>query len=239
MIRLIILLISVTCSFSLNKVKAQGGGPPMNTDDPAVVDYHTWEINSSINTSVTNETQLELPSLDINYGIAHNFHFNIENSYVLIINKQRRASGSFSDVSIGLKYHFLKKKSIISAGVFPHFILTGNNKGILLPLLLAKAFGKFVVNANAGIFWGNHNNQSFQEGILFAYSISDKFEVMAEYFMENAYKPLINTGYMNYGCRYSLNKTFTLMGSIGTQLITPVAEQKVYLFAYLGIQTSL
>lgn len=234
-----ILVFLISALLYCNITDAQGGGPPMIIDDPAVVDFHTWEINSSIKTSFTDDVQLAAPSLDINYGVTHNLHFKIESAYVLTLDKQNHSTSSLGDVIFGIKYHFLyENKSFLSAGIFPQLTVTGDNKGLLFPLLLVKTIGRFVIDANVGVFVGEHKYQSFQDGILIAYQVSERFQIMAEYFMEKGYKPTIQTeGYMNYGCRYRLNNTFTLMGSLGSQIVTPANEQKEYFYSFLGVQS--
>ena len=46
-------------------------------------------------------------------------------------------------------------------------------------------------------------------------------------------------GFINCGFRYSFNKTFTLLASAGTQIISPASEQKQHFFFLGGLETIL
>ncbi|MEO6683292.1 MAG: hypothetical protein ABIN48_10780 [Ginsengibacter sp.] len=232
------LLLSIAGICSFKSAWAQGG-PPMLTDDPAVVGFHSWEINSSINSTITNKTQLAVPYIDINYGAFRNFHVNIESAFLLTYNKQGPSSGALGDVIVAVKYHFLKEgESIISAGTYPRLTLTGEERGFLLPLSLEKTIGRFIIGEDFGIFFGENNNRSLQNGILLGYNVSDRIQVMGEYFVEIEYKPALETsGFMNYGFTIRLNKTFTLIGSLGKQILTPSNEEKVRFISFLGVRS--
>lgn len=235
-----IILFVMACLLYFNISYAQGGGPPMITDDPGVVDIHKWEINTSVNLSIANETQLNAPYLDVNYGVAPNLQLKVESSYLFTFDKHHHSSGNIGEVITGIKFHFLKEdKSFISAGTYPQATLTGDQRGFLLPLLLEKTIGKFVIGEDMGIFLGEHNYRSFQNGILLGYQLSEKLQIMGEYFIEKRYRPATATaGYINYGFRYAFNKTFGLMGSFGKQVLTPAHSPEEYFISYLGIQSS-
>ncbi len=223
-------------SFSLF---AQGGGPPMITDDPDVVEFHKWEINSSFNLSISDPNQIAFPYLDVNYGILHDVHLKVERGYIFTFDKSHSTS-AMGDVSVGLKYIFLhQEKGFLSMGIYPQATITGNEKGFLFPLLLQKKFGRFLIGEDIGISIGENNYQSWQNGFLLGYQVSDKLELMGEFFVEKSFNPIIATrGYMNYGFRYNLNNTFTILGSFGRQMITPINDSQEYFISYLGIQSS-
>lgn len=209
----------------------------MLTDDPGIVDLHKWEINTSINTDVADETQLAAPYLDINYGVAPHLQLKIEAPYLFTIQKQKEISGAVGDIVMGTKFRFLSEdKNFISVGIYPQLTIRGE-KGFLFPLLLEKTIGRFLVGEAIGVFWGNENN--LQNGILLGYRLSDKAQVMGEYFMEKSYNSSTSAdGFINFGFRKTITPIFTLMGSIGTQVNTPTGGHKEYFISFLGIQSS-
>lgn len=232
----ILLFVSI---FYAGSLFAQGGGPPMITDDPDVVEFHKWEINSSFNLSISDPNQIAFPYLDVNYGIFRDVHLKIESGYIFSFHKSYSSSG-LGDVSVGLKYIFLhQEKSFLSLGIYPQATITGNEKGFLFPLLLQKKLGRFLVGEDIGISVGENNYQSWQNGFLLGYQVLDKLELMGEFFVEKEFKLIIaTTGYMNYGFRYGINNTFTILGSFGRQIITPANDPQEYFISYLGIQSS-
>ena len=209
----------------------------MLTDDPGVVDLHKWEINTSINVTISDRTEIAFPHLDFNYGIAQNLQLKVEAPYNFTFQKKEKTTSTLGDMSLGLKFRFLgEDKHFISLATYPQLTIRGE-KGFLLPLLMEKTFGKFLTGYDIGTFWGNYN--SLQNGILLGYQVSEKTQVMSEYFMEKEFNsPNSPSGFLNFGFRQSLNKTFTIIGSAGTQIIAATGDQKEYFISYLGIRSS-
>jgi hypothetical protein len=233
-------LVFICVIYFFNNSYAQGGGPPMLTDDPGTVDAGKWEINTSVNTQITNDIQLAVPYVDANYGIAEGLHVKIEAPYLITIDHQKHSPGKLADPLIGVKYRFMNEdKHFIAAGIYPQGTITGEQKVFLFPLLLAKTIGKFVIGEEIGYSYVEKDSNNILIGALLSYQLSPRLEVMGEIFIQKSYTPSIATqGFMNYGCRYIINKTFTFLGSLGTQVITPVDQQKQYFFSYIGIQSS-
>jgi hypothetical protein len=235
--RILLLIAIMYC----NDLHAQGGGPPMLTDDPGTVDPKKWEINTSFNTQITNETQLAIPYLDVNYGLVKNLQLKIEDPYLITIDRNKHSSGKIGDPLIGVKYRFIDEadKHFLSIGIYPQATVTGDQKGILLPVLLQKTFGRFVIGEDIGYFYVENDSNNIQVGSLLGYSLSNRVEIMGEYFLVQRYTPdKAISGSMNYGFRYSINRIFTLLGSFGTEVVTPANQQRQYFFSYLGIQSS-
>jgi hypothetical protein len=227
------------CLLSYSKLQAQGGGPPMLTDDPGVVDLHRWEINTSINATIADNLQLAIPFFDVNYGVAPHLQLKAEAPYVLSFD-HKQISREFGEIAVGVKFQFLNdSKTFISAGTYPQYVLRGD-KGFLLPLLLEKAFGKFLIGEDIGFFFGEHNENNFQLGNLLGYQATDKLQLMAEYFIQKNYRTDAGTaGFINFGFRKILSKTFTIMGSSGTQVAAPPFTEQEHFFCFIGVQTHL
>ncbi len=222
----------------LQNVHAQGGGPPMITDDPGVVDLHKWEINTSVNSSITNTVQLAVPYIDANYGIARNLQLKAETPYLITFEKQSHVTGALGEVLLGLKFRFMdESKNFVSVGTYPQLAVTGE-KGFLFPLLFEKTFGKFLVGEDIGNFFGFDDYDNVQLGSLVGYQPTKKIQVMGEYFLRKGYSKATGTdGFINFGFRYVLTNVFTLMGSFGSQVVTAPAEQRQYFISFLGVQS--
>jgi len=227
------------CLLSFNKMYAQGGGPPMLTDDPATLDKRTFEINTSVNSQITKQVQLAVPYVDANYGINNNIQLKIEAPYQITFDEQKHSNGRFIDPLFGVKCHFIhEEKYFLSASTYPQFTISGTQKGFLVPLLLAKTIGRFTFGEEVGYLFVEKDSSSLLNGNLISYKASKKLELMGEFFWQKSYHPTMTTiGFMNYGCRYTFNKTFTFIGSIGTQVITPANQERQYFFSFIGIQS--
>lgn len=211
----------------------------MLTDDPGVVDLHRWEINTSINATIANNLQLAIPYFDVNYGVVPHLQLKAEAPYVLSFD-HKEITREFGEIAVGVKFQFLNdSKTFISAGTYPQYVLRGN-KGFLLPLLLEKTFGKFLIGEDIGFFFGENNENNFQLGNLLGYQATDKLQLMAEYFLQkNCSSDAAAAGFINFGFRKIISKTFTIMGSSGTQVATPPFTEQEHFFCFIGVQTHL
>jgi hypothetical protein len=211
----------------------------MLTDDPATLDKGTFEINTSINSQITKEVQLAVPYVDANYGVNNNIQLKVEAPYLITYDEQGHSVGKFIDPLFGVKCHFVhEEKYFLSASTYPQFTVTGTQKGFLVPLLLAKTIGKFTFGEEVGYLFVEKDSSSLLNGNLLSYHASKRLELMGEFFWQKSYHPIIATvGFMNYGCRYTFNKTFTFIGSVGTQVITPSNQERQYFFSFIGIQS--
>lgn len=219
------------------QAKAQSGGPPMITDDPGVVSFHQWEINTSVNTAVSDNLQLAIPYLDVNYGVLRNLQLKVESPFLITID-QRHWSGEVGEIELGLKTQLLdESKDFISAGIYPQWVVRGAT-GLLVPLLLEKTFGHFLIGEDIGFFIGKGHQNNLQIGSLIGYKLHNEWELMAEYFFQrDYYSQKGNEGYINFGFRKPISKMFILMGSCGTEINSPAGTQKTYFISWLGLQS--
>jgi hypothetical protein len=221
-----------------NNIQAQSGGPPMMTDDPGVVDLHKFEINLSINTSFSNNmNEFAVPFADINYGIAKNLQLKVEFPYLLDYTKNKTITNALGDAVVGLKWKIVdEEKYFLSVGTYPQYTFYGAH-GFLLPLLLEKTFGKFLVGEDFGSFWGQHNVWMLHNGTLLGYKFSDRFETMGEYYVEQTVNPDSATDcFVNLGFRYAQSDHVGWMCSLGTQVISASPAEREKFFSFLGVQ---
>lgn len=216
---------------------AQSGGPPMLTDDPGTTEFRKWEINTSTTSSVSGIVRIGIPYIDANYGAAHNLQLKVESPYLITFN-HGKTSGEPGDIELGIKYRIADEaKHFLSLGIYPQYVIRGD-KGFLFPVLAEKTFGKFLIGEDLGFFFGDGGTNNFQLGNLLGYQATPKTQVMGEFFFQRNYDiPANSEGYINFGFRHTLSETFTLMGSFGSQMITPRGGDREKFISYLGIQS--
>jgi len=106
-----------------SKIQAQGGGPPMLTDDPGTRDVGHWEINTSVNSQLTkNSSKVAIPYVDANYGATSRVQLKIEAPFLITFGSQQHSFSKFGDPLLGVKYRFMDEdKHFISVSVYPQF----------------------------------------------------------------------------------------------------------------------
>src|SRR3954462_15636630 len=61
------------------------GGPPMITDDPGTPGPNKWEINLAVAFEHRDgETSLDLPAIDLNYGVGERIQLTLQTAPVLL-----------------------------------------------------------------------------------------------------------------------------------------------------------
>jgi len=76
--KLLILIFFAAYEFS----NAQGGGPPMITDDPGTPPKGHFELNVTANTNISEtEKEYDIPLLDLNYGLNKHSELTFEIPY--------------------------------------------------------------------------------------------------------------------------------------------------------------
>ena len=219
-------------------IYAQEGGPPMLTDDARVADFHEWELNTSINTSFTDHLKLSVPHIDLNYGIAPNLQLKAEAPIILTFDEDNHTTASIGEIIVGIKYRFLdEEKYFISAATFPQYVVRGR-KGLLVPVFLEKTIGQFLIGTGVGYFFGEHRQNQLDLGTIVGFKPTEDFDLMLEYMINrNFYTNPGTKGYLNIGFRQSISKHFSIMGSFGTQVVTPKGQQREVFISWLGLQS--
>lgn len=191
----LIFLYSILTSYC---IFAQEGGHPMLTDDARVTDFHEWELNTSINTSITDHLELSVPHIDLNYGIAPNLQLNAEAPVGLTFDNDNQATTNVGEITLGIKYRFLdEEKFFISAATSPLYVVN-ERRGLLIPLFLEKTIGQFLIGTGVGYFFGEHRQNQLDLGTLVGFKPTEDFDLMLEYMINrNFYTDPGTNGYLN------------------------------------------
>ena len=212
----------------------------MITNDPGTPEKGYFEINTSVNSEITNQQQYSLPLLDMNYGANEHTQLTVQIPYLVTTTSGNEKSiGTVGYPLMGVKYRFLDQdKDSISVSAFPQIMVAGNESEFLLPFEMAKSIGRFTIGDEIGYYFIESRSQNMFNGSLLDYNISKKAEVMIEFYFEHNFNTTTGSdGFVNCGFRYAFNKTFILLASCGTQIITPASGQRQYFFSFLGMQT--
>jgi hypothetical protein len=169
-------------------------GPPYDTDDPAPVNFRSWELYFSFHSSYYKTfAEGTLPHFEINYGVIKNVQLHM----IVPLAFNNEYSGEYNygigDIEVGVKYRFIQEtKYIPQIGIFPlcelptgnSTIELGNGKAqFLIPVWIQKSFGdKWQTYGGYG-YWINpgtgNQNWSFI-GCQAQYQIVKKVSIGAE-----------------------------------------------------------
>src|SRR5258708_25987665 len=70
---------------SVTRIAFGQGGPPMITDDPGTPGNGKWENNLAIIFGHRpNETSINVPEIDLNYGVGEHIQLTLQNAPVLL-----------------------------------------------------------------------------------------------------------------------------------------------------------
>lgn len=236
----LLVIIILLCHSSL--LLAQGGGPPMLTTDPNTPGMNNWEINSSLNFHSSVLSDMQIPATEIVYGLGHHYQISVQ----LPLPDVELNNSHFTTTTqpqMGIKCQVLNEDiNFISIAVYPQIIIPLHKEQttqVFIPIEFEKTFHNFRIGEEFGCFVLNNPNSIFS-GTLVGYQFNDDLEVMGEFFLSQiTNKSHSTTGLLNFGFRKPLTKYFTLLSSLGTQIMAPDDEDTQHLFGLLGIQVSI
>ena len=99
------------------------GGPPLRTDDPGTPGDGNWEINIAFTVeSLEDETELEVPLLDINYGVGDAIQLKFELPWIILHEDGEGTKHGLGNSTLGVKWRFLDEDPDgLSMSVYPQF----------------------------------------------------------------------------------------------------------------------
>jgi hypothetical protein len=206
--------------------------PPLVTDDPETPGAGGWEINvvSTIE-STRDETFIEAPLFDLNYGFVKNDQLKLEFSVASIDARDEDNHWGISDLLLGYKYRFLDEDGPLGlqASAYPQLSLptgnrhTGIGSGVTelqLPLQFGKHYfdEKLYVNPEVGynVAFDDSDLNSVKLGLADAWAFTERLEVMGEIvglIFPNHGEP--NDVFFNVGLEYVLTERVALLASAG------------------------
>ena len=180
----VLLLVPAACVFA----HAQGG-PPLLTDDPGTAEYKHWEINLAVLPEIRSDARaFELPLADFNYGA--NEHTQLKFEIPLLVEwSDARSHAEAGDGNFGVKWRFVdQEKHGFDLSTYPQFsfnspgpkLLVDRGTSLLLPLQIARTFGRFELNADGGYIIKQHGMDELTFGLAAGYQATKSLELLAE-----------------------------------------------------------
>src|SRR5436190_21364673 len=139
------------------------GGPPMITDDPGTPGDGKWEDNFAIIFGLRpNETSIDLPEIDLNYGVGEHIQLTLQTAPVLLKRSGHGLVGGLGETEAAVKWRFLDETtSGFDISLFPRVIFNAGQSSVRrglgedgtrfqIPFQTAKTFGRWHTDAEFG-----------------------------------------------------------------------------------------
>ena len=233
-------------SAGLESTLAQGG-PPMITDDPGTPGDRKWEINLAIALEHrSDETSLDLPAIDLNYGVGENIQLTLQTAPVLLKRDDQGPIGGLGGTEAAVKWRFLdEEKNGVDTSMFPRIIfniqsssarrgLADDGTRFQIPFQIAKSFGRFHADAEFGPVGITVGRSEWLYGIVGGYEVAKPTMLMAELHGTSRMNFSRDDLTINFGLRHEITKTRILIISLGHELRSP--EDSLALIGYFGVQ---
>jgi hypothetical protein len=223
------------------------GGPPMITDDPGTPGNGKWEDNLAIIFAHRpNETSIDLPEIDLNYGVGDHIQLTLQTAPVLLKRSGHGLVGGLGETEAAVKWRFLDETtSGFDISLFPRVIfnagrssvrrgLTEDGTRFQIPFQAAKAFGRWHVDAELGPRASTVGRSEWLDGIVCGFDLTNATMLMAELHDESRMNLSRDVLTLNFGLRHAFTKNYTLIVSMGHELRSP--DQPTALIGYFGMQ---
>jgi hypothetical protein len=240
---------AVTCFvfFGGRLVLAQGG-PPMMTDDPGTPGNRQWEINASGAWERSSGKNLgEVPALDINYGAGDHVQLKLEGAWLVSQHSGNGTKGGLGNAAAGVKWRFLdEERHGVSMSIYPQVEWNMSSSSIrrdlvergthlILPAQIARGIGPLEFAAEAGYVVGINAADEWILGIVGAWPINAKFEILGELHSDLPADFSSRQLTVNVGTRVKLTNHTAFLASVGHDLLSQGEEHRSIL-GYLGFQ---
>jgi hypothetical protein len=235
------------CPLAFSNARAQGG-PPMITDDPGTPGNGHFENNLAIAFEHRpNALSLDLPAIDLNYGLGDHIQLTLQTSYVLLKQSDHGPVGGVGGTEAALKWRFLdEEKAGVDVSMFPRVIfnilqssvrrgLSEDGTRVQLPFQVAKKFGKVALDFEWGALASTVGRSEWLYGIVGGVELTKSTMVMAELHGTSRISFDRDVLAVNCGIRQKLTDHSILIASLGHEVRVP-DEEELALIGYCGIQ---
>ena len=219
----------------------------MITDDPGTPGNGKWEINLAIAFEHrSDETSLDLPAIDLNYGVGEHIQLTLQTAPVLLKREDHGPIGGLGGTEAATKWRFLdEEKSGFDMSMFPRVIfniqassprrgLSDDGTRFQIPFQIAKTFGRFHADAEFGPVGITVGRSEWLYGIVGGYEVAKPTMLMAELHGTSRMNFSRDTLAINFGLRHELTETRILILSLGHEVRSP--EDSLALIGYFGVQ---
>jgi len=222
------------------------GGPPMITDDPGTPGNGKWENNFAIIFEHRpNETPIDVPEIDLNYGVGDHIQLTLQTAPVLLRRSGHGLIGGLGGTEAAVKWRFLDEAtSGFDMSMFPRVIfnvtqssarrgLAEDGTHFQIPFQAAKAFGRLHLDAEFGPRASTVGRSEWLAGIVCGFDLAKPTMLMAELFDESRMNFTRDVLTLNFGLRHEFTENYILIVSMGHELRSP---EPTALIGYFGMQ---
>ena len=235
------------CSPGASSARAQGG-PPMITDDPGTPGDGHWEDNIAITVDHSrDQTVLDAPLLDLNYGWGDHIQLTLQMPLVILTRPDHGAIAGAGGTEAAVKWRFLDQDNVgLDVSTFPRLIFSVSHssarRGLAedgtrfqSPIELSKKFGETEVGAEIGPHFPTVGQSEWLYGVIAGRELSNKTELMAELHGTSRMNFEEDTLTLNFGFRQELSHHVILICSLGHDIRSP-NDEPLALVGYFGMQ---
>jgi hypothetical protein len=219
----------------------------MITDDPGTPGNGKWENNFAIIFEHRpNETPIDLPEMDLNYGVGEHIQLTLQTAPVLSTHSGHGLIGGIGGTEAAVKWRFLDEAtSSPDMSMFPRVIFNVEQSSVRrglaedgtrfqVPFQAAKAFGRLRMDAEFGPRVSTVGRSEWLYGIVCGFEVTKPTMLMAELHDESRMNFSRDTLTLNFGLRHEFTETYILILSMGHELRSP--DQPTALLGYFGMQ---
>ena len=219
----------------------------MITDDPGTPGDRKWEINLAIALEHrSGETSLDLPAIDLNYGVGKNIQLTLQTAPVLLKREDQGPIGGLGGTETAVKWRFLdEEKAGFDVSMFPRVIfniqsssarrgLADDGTRFQIPFQIAKSFGRFHADAEFGPVGITVDRSEWLYGVVGGFDVAKPTMLMAELHGTSRMNFTRDDLAINFGLRHEFTETRILIISLGHELRSP--EESLALIGYFGVQ---
>jgi len=219
----------------------------MITDDPGTPGSGKWENNFAIAFEHRpNETSLDVPAIDLNYGIGDHIQLTLQTAPVLLKRSDHGLVGGLGSTEAAVKWRFLDEATGgFDMSMFPRVIfnivrssvrrgLADDGTRFQLPFQAAKTFGRLHLDAEFGPRAITVGRSEWLSGIVCGFDVAKQTMLMAELHDESRMNFSRDVLTLNFGLRHEFTENYILIVSMGHELRS--ADQPTALIGYFGMQ---
>ena len=230
------------------------GGPPLLTDDPGTPGNKNWEINiASTQFFSPGEHEIEVPLLDINYGLGDRIQLKYEVPYLFDRDEGAPYRGGIGNSLVGVKWRFYQQSSEKGWNISTYPQLEVNNpfhskaRGLvdrgprfLLPVEITKVWGPVEMNFEGGYWLTKDGSNERILGLAIGHQFTQRFEGLSEIYDDVVLGGTARSTTLDVGGRYEFHKGLLINFMAGRRMIGsgPVNGQPT-LIGYVGLQLQL
>ena len=220
----------------------------MITDDPGTPGNGHFENNFAITFEHRpNEWLINLPAIDLNYGVGEHIQLTLQTSYVILKRAHHGAVGGLGSTEAAVKWRFLDEEtSGFSMSVFPRLIFnlseSSARRGLAddgtrgqVPVQIARKVGPIDLDFEFGPFVTTAGPSEWLYGIVGGKDLTKTATVMLELHGSARTNFTRDSLIVNLGLRQKLTDSCILITSLGQEVRAPDDESRA-LVGYCGIQ---